>query len=112
MGVLAHAYAMRGRMLRGRRPNLIVDRCSVRGKEGGSLTNPSRTDRGKRRTKHYTTVVRRALPVASVATIVSMHDIDLFDYSLRAALAVVARSEAKIKTVFTDSSISLLNDYR
>jgi hypothetical protein len=106
MGGLAHVYAMRGRMLRGRRPDVIVDRCSVHVKEGGGLTNPSRTDRGKRRTKHYTTVVRRGLPV------VSINDIDLFDCSFRAAFAVVARSEAKVETVFADSSIPFLNSYR
>ena len=71
--LLAPARALLAGMLRGR-PDLSLDRGSVRGKRGGDLTGPNPTDRAKRGPKYHLAVDGDGVPVARAATAAKVND--------------------------------------
>jgi transposase len=95
--VLPRVHAVLLRMARSdpeaaaRELDVIVDSCSVRAKQGGELTGPNPTDRGKRGTKYHIVVASDGLPLGAVASAANVHDTRMFPELLRLALVVGAR---------------------
>jgi len=95
--VLARVHAVLLRMARSdpeaaaRELDVIVDSCSVRAKQGGELTGPNPTDRGKRGTKYHVVVSGDGLPLGAVASAANVHDTRMFPELLRLALVVGVR---------------------
>ncbi|EWY37079.1 hypothetical protein N825_21780 [Skermanella stibiiresistens SB22] len=87
--------------------DVIVDSCGVRAKQGGDLTGPNPTDRGKRGTKYHIVVASDGLPLGAVASAANVHDTRMFPELPRLALPVGARIARLLADAGYDSADNL-----
>lgn len=65
--------------------DVVVDSCSVRAKQGGELTGPNPTDRGKPGTKYHLVVATDGISLTVMSCAANVYDTKLFPDLLRLA---------------------------